>query len=360
MAISLLPFEFCLLISFMTLAELAQFIYTELRGDAEAELTGVNSLDAVQAGEITFVADASRLADAVVSSAAALIVPAKLADNEKLAGRNLLVAKDAKLAFARAIAAFYGTVPEPRGVSNDLALGEGSRIGAGCSIHQRVTIGRNSVIGDRVTLHPGVVIGDNCRVGDDTVLFPNVSVYDNTEIGARCRIHSGTVIGSDGFSFTPDEQGRQFKLLQIGRVVIEDDVEIGANCCVDRAGFGETRIRRGAKFDNLIQIGHNVEIGEDTVVAALAGFSGGTKIGRRCILAGQIGTNQHITIGDGAIITARTGVTKSVEAGKLMGGMMAAMDYQQWRKSHVLYTRLPELFDRLKKLEKIVEVKSGE
>lgn len=344
----------------MTLAELAQFIYAELRGDGEAEITGINSLDAVQSGEVTFAADAARIADAAASPATALIVPAKLADNEKLAGRNLLIGKDAKLTFARAIAAFYGTAPEPRGVSNDLALGEGSRIGADCSIHPRVTVGRNSIIGDRVTLHPGVVIGDNCRIGDDSVLFPNVSVYDDTEIGARCRIHSGTVIGSDGFSFTPDEQGRQFKLLQVGRVVIEDDVELGANCSVDRAGFGETRIHRGAKFDNLIQIGHNVEIGEDTVVAALAGFSGGTKIGRRCILAGQIGTNQHITIGDGAIITARTGVTKSVEAGKLMGGMMAAMDYQQWRKSHVLYTRLPELFDRLKKLEKIVAVKSDE
>jgi UDP-3-O-[3-hydroxymyristoyl] glucosamine N-acyltransferase len=128
---------------------------------------------------------------------------------------------------------------------------------------------------------------------------------------------------------------------------------------VDRAGFGETRIRRGAKFDNLIQIGHNVEIGENTVVAALAGFSGGTTVGRNCIIAGQIGTNQHITIGDGAIITARTGVTKSVEAGKLMGGMMAAMDYQQWRKSQVLYARLPELFERLKKLEKNLLPHSG-
>ncbi|HQR31967.1 MAG TPA: UDP-3-O-(3-hydroxymyristoyl)glucosamine N-acyltransferase [Blastocatellia bacterium] len=344
----------------MTLAELAQFIYAELRGDGDVELTGINSLDAVQSGEVTYAADAARLADAAASPAAALIVPAKLADSEKLTGRNLLVAKDAKLTFARAIAAFYATAPESRGVSSDLALGESSRIGVDCSIHPRVTVGRNSIIGNRVTLHPGVVIGDNCRIGDDSVLFPNVSVYDDTEIGARCRIHSGTVIGSDGFSFTPDEQGRQFKLLQVGRVVIEDDVELGANCCVDRAGFGETRIHRGAKFDNLIQIGHNVEIGEDTVVAALAGFSGGTKIGRRCILAGQIGTNQHITIGDGAIITARTGVTKSVEAGKLMGGMMAAMDYQQWRKSHVLYTRLPELFDRIKKLEKMAEVKGNE
>lgn len=336
----------------MTLAELAQFIQTELRGIADAELSGVNALDSVQSGEITFVAEASRLSEALASAAAAFIVPAKLADHEQLKGKNLLIARDAKLAFARTIQAFHAKAYEPRGVSKDFVFGEGSQIGEACSIHPRVTVGRNSVIGDRVTLHPGVVIGDNCRIGDDTVLFANVSVYDDTEIGARCHIHSGTVIGSDGFSFTPDEQGRQFKLLQVGRVVIEDDVELGANCCVDRAGFGETRIHRGAKFDNLIQIGHNVEIGEDTVVAALAGFSGGTKIGRRCILAGQIGTNQHITIGDGAIITARTGVTKSVEAGKLMGGMMAAMDYQQWRKSHVLYTRLPELFDRLKKLEK--------
>ncbi len=342
----------------MTLAELAKLIRAESRGAGDVQVTGVNSLDAAQPGDITLIADAARLSQAQTSSAAAFIVPSKLADSDKLASRNLLIAKDAKLAFALAIQALYSKPYEARGVSNELAIGDGSTFGADCSIHPRVTIGRNSVIGDRVTLHPGVAIGDGCRIGDDTVLFANVAIYDKTEIGARCRIHSGTVIGSDGFSFTPDEQGHQVKLLQVGHVIIEDDVEIGANCCIDRAGFGETRIRRGAKFDNLIQIGHNVEVGEDTVVAALAGFSGGTKIGKRCIIAGQIGTNQHITIGDGAIITARTGVTKSVEAGKLMGGMMAAMDYQQWRKAHVLYTRLPEIFDRLKKLEKTVEVRS--
>jgi len=341
----------------MTLAELANLINAELRGDADAQIIGVNSLDAAQAGQVTLIADAARLPQVKNSSASAFIVPLKLADSDKLAGSNLLIAKDAKLAFARTIQALYAKPYKPLGVSKDLAIGD-STIGVDCSIHPRVTIGSRSIIGNRVTLHPGVVIGDDCGIGDDTVLFANVSVYNQTKIGARCRIHSGTVIGSDGFSFTPDEQGRQVKLLQVGQVIIEDDVEIGANCCVDRAGFGETRIRRGAKFDNLIQIGHNVEIGEDTVVAALAGFSGGTKIGKHCIIAGQIGTNQHITIGDGAIITARTGVTKSVEAGKLMGGMMAAMDYQQWRKAHVLYTRLPEIFDRLKKLEKIVEDKN--
>lgn len=337
----------------MKLAELAKQIAAECRGDGAAEVTAVAPLNDAQPGTVTFVAEAPRLAQAATSAATALIVPRKLADHAALANRNLLIAANPKLAFARAIQLFYGEPYVPRGVSADLVMGEGSTVGADCSIHPRVTLGRNTHIGARVTLHPGVVLGDNCIVGDDSVLFANVSVYDDTAIGARCRLHSGVVIGADGFSFTPDEQGHQYKLLQVGRVVIEDYVEIGANCCVDRAGFGETRIRRGAKFDNLIQIGHNVEIGEDTVVAALAGFSGGTKVGKACIIAGQIGTNQHITVGDRVIITARTGVTKSVEAGKLVGGMMPAMDYQAWRKSQVLYARLPELFARLKKLEQL-------
>lgn len=335
----------------MKLAELAERIGAEWRGDGEAAIFDVAPLDDAQLGTVTFIAEAPRLAQAASCAATALIVPRKLAEHAALTNRNFLIAAHPKLAFARAIQLFYGKSYVARGVSADLSIGEGSTVGADCSIHPRVTIGDNSRIGDRVTLHPGVVLGDNCTIGDDSVLFANVSVYDDTEIGARCRIHSGVVIGADGFSFTPDEQGHQYKLLQVGRVVIEDDVEIGANCCVDRAGFGETRIRRGAKFDNLIQLGHNVEIGENTVVAALAGFSGGTKVGNACIIAGQIGTNQHITIGDRAIIFARTGVTKSVEAGKLVGGMMPAMDYQAWRKSQVLYARLPELFARLKKLE---------
>jgi UDP-3-O-[3-hydroxymyristoyl] glucosamine N-acyltransferase len=336
----------------MTIAELARLIGARLRGDGATEITGVAPLDEARGGEVTFIADAARLSRLNDCQATALIVPEKLADEAARGALPLLIAPNAKLAFARAIKVFHDRPYTPRGVSQDLIRGAGSRIGDDCSIHARVTIGRETVIGDRVTLHPGVVLGDQVKIGDDSVLFPNVSVYDGTEIGARCRIHSGTVIGADGFSFTPDEEGHQFKLLQVGRVVIEDDVEIGANCCVDRAGFGETRIRRGAKFDNLIQIGHNCEIGEDTVVAALAGFSGGTKVGRQVIIAGQIGTNQHITIGDRAIITARTGVTKSVEAGRMVGGMMPAQDYQQWRRAQVLFARLPELFERLKKLEK--------
>lgn len=336
----------------MTLAELAIRIKATLRGDATMPVSGVSSLAAADTGQVTLLADSTRLHQLPVADGVALIVPPKLADADVLKDRPLLIAENPKLAFARAIQFFYGKDYESRGVSQDLIAGERTRIGEDCSIHPRVTLGDDCVIGKRVTLHPGVVLGRRVSVGDDSILFANVSVYDDCDIGRRCRIHSGTVIGADGFSFTPDETGQQYKLLQVGRVVIEDDVELGANCCVDRAGFGETRIRRGAKFDNLIQIGHNCDIGENTVVAALAGFSGGTTIGRSCIIAGQIGTNQHITIGDNVIVTARTGVTKSVPAGKMVGGMMPAQDYQQWRKAQVLYSRLPELFERIKKLEK--------
>ena len=340
----------------MTLGELAGLVRAKLEGDTAIEVTGVGPLDEAGPGKVTYVADAARLVRQYDSTPAALIVSPQVADSPEMArlsGRPaLLVTPHPKLAFARAIQLFHEPQSEPPGVSPDLALGEDSRLGEDCSIHPRVTIGRGSIIGNRVTLHPGVALGDRVRIGDDTVIFPNVSIYDGTEIGARCRIHSGTVIGADGFSFVPDEAGRQVKLLQLGRVIIEDDVEIGANCCVDRGGFGATRIRRGAKFDNLIQIGHNCEIGEDTVVAVLAGFSGGTKVGRSVIIAGQIGTNQHITIGDHAVITARTGVTKSVDAGKVVGGMMPAQDYQRWRRAQVLYSRLPELFDRVRRLEK--------
>ena len=336
----------------LRLRDLAERVGAELRGDGELTVTGVSSLDLIGPGEIGYLAKATRIAEALESPAAALIVPRSLAAEPQLADRPLLIAKDAKLAFARVIAIFHERPYRGRRISDDLIRGQGSVIGEDCSVYPRVTIGEDCRIGDRVTLHPGVVIGDRVEIGDGSEIFPNVTIYDRTVIGRSCRIHSGTVVGSDGFSFTPDENGHQFKLLQIGRVVIEDEVEIGANCCIDRAGFGETRLRRGSRFDNLIQIGHNVEIGEDTVVAALAGFSGGTRVGRNCIIAGQIGTNQHITIGDRVIVTARTGVTKSVEPGRVVGGMMPAMDYQHWRRAQVLYGRLPELFERLRKLEK--------
>jgi len=334
----------------MNLAELAQLIKADLIGRASVEVFRAQPFDKAQDGDITLALDVGYLARLSESQATAIIVPAPVAGY----GGNLLVARDAKLAFARAIAALHKNDYQPNGVSEDLIVGQGTVLGRDLSISSRVTIGCDVVIGDRVTLQPGVVIGDRCLIGDDTTLHANVTIYRDCQIGRRVVIHAGTVIGGDGFGFVPDEDGHQVKLLQLGRVRIEDDCEIGANCAIDRGGFGDTILRRGVKLDNLIQVGHNCEIGEDTVIAALAGFSGGTKVGRGCVVAGQVGTNQHTKIGDGATLTGRTAVTKNVRAGAVMAGM-PAQDYNAWRRSQVLYSKLPKMADRLKRLERIVE-----
>jgi UDP-3-O-[3-hydroxymyristoyl] glucosamine N-acyltransferase len=284
------------------------------------------------------------------SKATAVIVKTPIPESRA----SLLIVPNPKLAFARAIRLLHSPPYRPVGVSGDVILGEGTVLGADASIHPRVTIGSDSVIGNGVTLHPGVVIGDRCRIGDGSTLYANVAIYDDCRIGSRVIIHAGAVIGADGFGFVPDEKGRQVKTLQLGSVVIEDDCEIGANCAIDRGGFGDTILRRGVKLDNLIQVGHNTEIGEDTVIAAMSGFSGGTRIGRRCVIAGQVGTNQHVTVGDGSTLTGRAAVIKSLPAGSIVGGMMPALDYNQWRRCQALYSRLPEFAKRLKRLEKLI------
>jgi len=332
------------------LGQLSQAIGTDLIGDPNAEVERARPFDSAGNRDVTFAATQPYLEQVGLSGATAVIVK----DAPPNPGTNLLIAANPKLAFARAISLLHSNITQPRGVSPDLTIGEGTRLGSELSIFPRVTIGRDSKIGDRVTLYPGVAIGDRCNVGDDTVLHSNVSVYDDSVIGSRVVIHSGTVIGSDGFSFVPDDKGKQVKILQLGWVIIEDDCEIGANSAIDRGGFGPTVLRRVVKLDNLIQVGHNIEIGEDTVVAALTGFSGGTRVGRRCVIAGQVGTNQHISVGDSAVITARTGVTKSVKAGAVMGGMMPAQDYNEWRRSHAIYKRLPQISRRLARIEKLM------
>jgi len=335
----------------LTLSRLAQLIGAELVGDPEAVVTRAQSFESAAAGDVTFAANAAYLTRLNNSSATAIIVKSA----EPGMRSNLLIAPSPKLAFARALQILHTKPYRPSGVSADLLLGEGAVLGEDSSIHPRVTVGSNARIGDRVTLHSGVVIGERCSIGDDTVVHANVAIYDDCQIGKRVIVHSGTVIGSDGFGFVADNDGRQVKVLQLGRVVVEDDCEIGANCAIDRGGFGDTVLKRGVKLDNLIQVGHNTEIGEDTVVAALTGFSGGTRIGRQCTIAGQVGTNQHIQIGDGATITARSGVTKSVPAKAVMGGTIPAQDYNSWRRCQVLYSRLPQLAERLRRLERLIQ-----
>jgi UDP-3-O-[3-hydroxymyristoyl] glucosamine N-acyltransferase len=331
------------------LAELAEAIEADLIGEPDAHISRARPFDLAAEGDVTLAASARYAARLDESNATAIIVSEPIPGSS----RNLLIARNPKLAFARAIMALHKAEYTSTGKSDDVIVGPGTVLGEDLSIHPRVTIGQDAVLGDRVTLYSGVVIGDRCTIGSDTVIHANVSLYCDCEIGQRVIIHAGTVIGADGFGFVADEHGHQVKMLQLGGVRIEDDCEIGANCAIDRGGFGDTVLRRGVKLDNLVQVGHNCDIGEDTVVAALAGFSGGTRIGRRCVIAGQVGTNQHITIGDGATITGQAGVTKNVRAGGFMAGT-PIQDYNAWRRSQVLYSRLPEISERLKRLEMVV------
>jgi len=331
-----------------TLRRLAQIVRAELVGNPDAVVNRANSFYQAVEGDVTFAETEWYLERINSSAATAIIVSSAVSGSD----RNLLVASNPKLAFARAIEALHEVHYQSIGVSGDVVVGPGTVLGKELSIHPRVTIGRDAVIGNRVTLHPGVVIGDRCRIGDDTVIYANVSIYADCDVGSNVVVHAGTVIGADGFGFVPDEAGHQVRLRQLGRVRIEDDCDIGANCTIDRGGFEDTILRRGVKLDNLIQVGHSTEIGDDTVVAALTGFSGGTHVGQRCIIAGQAGTNQHITIGDGAVISGRTAVTKKVGAGAAIAGM--GQNRGSWRRSQVLFSRLPELAERISRLEKAI------
>ncbi|NPA03940.1 MAG: UDP-3-O-(3-hydroxymyristoyl)glucosamine N-acyltransferase [Epsilonproteobacteria bacterium] len=217
--------------------------------------------------------------------------------------------------------------------------GEKPKIGKNCTIAPNVYIGFGSKIGDNVILMPGVVIGDNVKIGDNTLIYPNVVVYRDCEIGANCIIHSGTVIGSDGYGFAHTKEGKHIKIYQNGNVVIEDDVEIGANCTIDRATFDSTIIKRGTKLDNLIQIGHNSEIGENVLMASQVGISGSSKLGKNVIMGGQSATAGHLEIGDFAVIAARGGVTKSIEGKKTYAGF-PLLEHKQWLKLQALLMRL--------------------
>jgi len=215
-------------------------------------------------------------------------------------------------------------------------------------------IGENVIIGDRVKIYPGCYIGDNVVINEDSVLYSGVKIYNECSVGSRVFIHSGCVIGGDGFGFAPLNNGSYKKVPQIGNVIIEDDVEIGANTTIDRATMGSTYIRKGVKLDNLIQIAHNVDIGENTVIAAQTGVSGSTKIGKNCVIGGQVGIVGHIHIADGTKINAQSGLSKSVlEANQALNGS-PAFDYKSSLRSQAVFRNLPELNQRIMKLEETI------
>jgi len=312
---------------------------------ADVEITGVAGIESAAPGQLTFIANPKYAAAARTTHASAIIVDDKFPALDK----PLLRAKNPQFAYARAVELFYQPPQYPRGVHSTAIVHPTSRIGANASIGAYVVIDADVEIGENCTLLPHVVIYRGVKIGSNFLAHSHVSVRENSEIGNNVLLHNGVVIGADGFGFAKDDAGRWYKIQQSGKVVIEDGVEVQANSCIDRASLGETRIRRGTKIDNLVQVGHNCVVGENSMLCAQVGLAGSTELGHNVILAGQVGVAGHCTIGDNAIATAQSGIPSDVEPGKLVSGY-PAIDNKQWLRSVAVFNRLPELVKTLRKL----------
>ena len=328
------------------LQEIADLVEGDLTGDPDISVNGISPFDNAGPDDITFVTSPKYLKRIDETRAAAIIVSMATKEAEKA----LIRVANPYLAFAKVSTLFNARPRHVTGISGAACVGADFQYGEDISIDPGVVIENNVTAGDRVTLMAGVVLGDNVTIGDDTLIYPNVTILERCRIGCRVIIHAGTVIGSDGFGFAPDGD-RYFKIPQTGIVRIDDDVEIGAANTIDRATFGVTWIKRGVKTDNLVQIAHNVVVGEDTIMVAYAGIAGSTTIGSHVTLAGQVGVGGHITIGDNVTVGGKAGVAKSVPAGQVVSGY-PAMRHSLWLRSSMIIPRLPEMEKKIKMLEK--------
>lgn len=331
----------------MRLSDLARELSCQLVGEGEVEIRGVADIREAQEGELTFVADARHLKYLEGCQASAVI----LSFAAPPSARPNLRTDNPYLAFARALEILHpGEHPAP-GVHPAAILEEGVKLGEGVSIGALTFVGRGAEIGDHSILFPQVYVGSGSRMGKGCILHPQVMVREGVRIGDRVIIHSGAVLGSDGFGYAKQGDGRYYKIPQIGGVTIEDEVEIGANVTIDRATLGQTRIGRGTKIDNLVQVAHNVQVGQDTIIISQVGIAGSTKIGNRVTLAGQAGIIGHIEIGDDCIVGSQSGVGEDLKPGSVVTGS-PAIPHHLWRRMAVSLPRLPELLKSIRALEK--------
>lgn len=339
-----------------SLAELAERVGGRVEGDGSVRIGRVMPLEDAGPGDVSFFANRKYLAAFEATKAGAVVV----GESEVVApGRNLLRSGNAYLAFARISTLFHPPrepVPE---ISPQAVVSPGATVDPSAEVQAFAWVGPGARIGARTILFPGVVVGEGARIGDDCILYPNVVVRERCVVGNRCILQPGAVLGGDGFGFAFDMEGdgsgpRHFKVPQSGIAELEDDVELGANACVDRATLGKTIVRRGAKIDNLVQLAHNVEIGPLSLLASQVGIAGSTKVGMGVILAGQVGVVGHITIGDGARLGAQAGVPNDVPAGETYSGY-PAVPHRDWLREQGATRNLPELVKRVRALEKALK-----
>ncbi|MBI5038212.1 MAG: UDP-3-O-(3-hydroxymyristoyl)glucosamine N-acyltransferase [Nitrospirae bacterium] len=345
----------------ITLREIAERLEGELAGDhGNIVISEPASLREAVPGNISFLAHRRYLKDLQETRASAVVLP-KGVSFDRLPSIRV---DDPHFAFAQLLHLFYDLPYQSKGVDERAIVGRGVQIGRDVTIYPYVYIEEGASIGDQVMIYPGTFVGKGSLIGDHSIIYPNVTIREGCRIGRRVIIHSGAVIGSDGFGFVP-YKGEHHKIPQMGGVIIGDDVEIGANTTIDRATIGNTVIKRGTKIDNLVQIAHNVSVGEDCVFAAQSGIAGSTQIGSHVTMAGQAGVTGHIRIGDQVTVAGQAGVTKDVKEGQTVAGM-PALPHREWLKAMAVFEDLPELKkklselgNRIEEIERIVGDKKG-
>ena len=329
---------------------IAGMLNGEIVGDKNAAVSTVSSIDGGKAGSLAYLTN-PKYEQYIYTTEASIVLVDKTFEPKEEVKATLIKVENVGECVLNLLEMYNATRPQKSGISKMASINECASVGEGCYIGDFTVVERGAKLGNKVQIYPQCYIGDNVEIGEGTKLYPGVKVYEGCKIGRNCIIHAGAVIGADGFGFAPKADGTFAKIPQLGNVIIEDNVEIGANTCVDRAKTDSTIIRSGVKLDNLIQVGHNVQIGSNTVMSAQVGIAGTTKIGSNCFVGGQVGFADHIVVGNGCKIGSQSGIDKGVADGETRFGS-PALPGIQYHRSFAVFRNLPEMATKLRELEK--------
>jgi UDP-3-O-[3-hydroxymyristoyl] glucosamine N-acyltransferase len=334
-------------------ALIAEFLKGTVEGDPSASVHDVTKIEEGKSGTLSFLAN-PKYEKYIYETNSSIVIVNEDFKPQKPVSATLIRVKNAYESFAALLRLYEEQKPKKKGISRLASISEKATLGKELYVGDFAVVSDGVSIGDQVQLYPQVYIGEGVTIGEGTILHPGVKVYEGTEIGSHCIIHAGAVIGGDGFGFAPNQENNYEKIPQVGKVIIEDHVEVGANTTIDRATMGATILRKGVKLDNLIMIAHNVEVGENTVMAAQTGISGSTKVGRNCMFGGQVGLIGHITIADGVKIAAQSGVTKNIKQENIVVQGSPPLDFTHYQRCYVVFKNLPDLRNQVIELEKKV------
>jgi UDP-3-O-[3-hydroxymyristoyl] glucosamine N-acyltransferase len=337
-----------------TAAVIAEFLKGEVEGNPEASVNDISKIEEGKPGTLSFLAN-PKYEKYIYETQSSIVIVNEDFKPQKEISSTLVRVQNAYESFAALLRLYEQSKPRKSGISEMAAISDSASLGKDLYVGEYTVISGNASIGDGAQLYPQVYVGDNVKIGEGTVLHPGVKVYEACEIGSHCVIHAGAIIGADGFGFAPNQDNNYEKVPQVGKVIVEDHVEIGANTTVDRATMGATILRKGVKLDNLIMIAHNVEVGENTVIAGQCGISGSTKVGENCMFGGQVGLIGHITIAPGVKIAAQSGITKDIKQEGIVVQGSPAFEFGPYQRSYLLFRNLPKIREQIIDLERKVE-----